>query len=180
MKSERESEDRAVNTDGGTGFQPVTEQLAITRRDLPHWQVGGAVYFLTFRLSRGRQPLTQSERAIIKDAILFWHDKKWHVYILTIMPDHIHILTRPLQMNPGRWFSLSGILHSVKRHTAHAINGQRGQMGSLLQSETFDRIVRHSSEFDEKAAYIFNNAMKAGLAEDGWDYDGFWCDPDTE
>jgi hypothetical protein len=68
---QRESDDRAANADGGTGFQPVTEKLTIKQRDLPHWQVGGAIYFLTFRLSRGQQPLNQPERATIKKAILF-------------------------------------------------------------------------------------------------------------
>lgn len=36
--------------------------------------------------------------------------------------------------------------------------------------------MRDQEEFDEKAAYILNNAVKVGLAEDGWAYDGFWCD----
>jgi putative transposase len=80
----------------------------------------------------------------------------------------------------GRWFSLSEVLHSVKRHAARVINAQRSQTGSLWQSETFDRIVRDSDEYDEKATYVLNNAVKAGLAQIGWDYDGFWCDQDAE
>jgi hypothetical protein len=28
----------------------------------------------------------------------------------------------------------------------------------------------------DKATYILNNAVKAGIATDGWDYDGFWYD----
>src|SRR5713101_4754476 len=35
--------------DGGTGFQPVQRDLFITRRNLPHWQMGGSTYFVTFR-----------------------------------------------------------------------------------------------------------------------------------
>jgi hypothetical protein len=36
--------------------------------------------------------------------------------------------------------------------------------------------VRDQAEFDEKARYILNNAVKAGLVEDGWNYDGFWSE----
>ena len=34
---------------GSTGFQPVQGDLFITRRNLPHWQMGGSTYFVTFR-----------------------------------------------------------------------------------------------------------------------------------
>jgi putative transposase len=180
MKRRHEAESDGSNPGSGTGFQPVSKDLIVKRRDLPHWQVGGAVYFLTFRLSRGQPPLSERERAIVKDAVLFWHSKKWHVYALTIMPDHAHILAQPLQIDVDRWHSLSEVLHSVKRHTARLINAQRQQTGSLWQSETFDRIIRNGGEYDEKATYIFNNAVKAGLVEDGWEYDGFWCDPSGE
>jgi REP element-mobilizing transposase RayT len=161
---------------GGTGFQPVSEELVISRRNLPHWQMGGATYFLTFRLASARQLLSEAERSIVKQAILFWNGKKWNVHMLTVMPDHVHIIATPLEMSTKRWFSLSEILHSVKRHTARVINMQRGQIGSpLWQSEAFDRMIRDSDEYDEKARYIFNNAIKSGLVEDGWQYDGFWC-----
>jgi hypothetical protein len=48
----------------------------------------------------------------------------------------------------------------------------------VWQHESFDRIVRDAREFREKAQYILNNAVKAGLIEDGWAYDGFWWDSD--
>jgi len=112
---------------------------------------------------------------VVKQAILFWHEIRWSVHLVTIMPDHVHILATPLKSTADQWFSLSGILHSVKRHSAREINRRRRRIGELWQSETFDRIVRDSAEFDEKANYILQNAVKAGLAEDGWQYDGFWC-----
>lgn len=96
--------------------------------------------------------------------------------MLTIMPDHAHVLVMPRESAPGDWYSLSSILQSVKGYTARIINVGRGNHGRLWQSESFDRMVRDAAEYDEKAMYILNNAVKAGLAADGWEHDGFWHD----
>ena len=167
----------------------ISDALTITRRDLPHWQAGGSTYFITFRLRGARSfpsgnrrrtlpgpPLTAQERRIVRDDILFWHQRRWHVHVLTVMPDHVHILATPQEEAPRRWYSLSRILASVKAGAALKINRLRGRRGSLWQSESFDRIVRDEREFDEKAIYILSNAVKAELVKDGWEYDGFWCD----
>jgi len=98
------------------------------------------------------------------------------VHALTVMPNHVHVLATPLQQTAGAWVSLSKLVQSTKRHSAKEINAVRKTRGSLWQGEGFDRIVRDRAEFDEKARYIVNNAVKAGLAKDGWEYDGFWCE----
>jgi len=183
----------------------VGPSLHTTRRNLPHWQAGGSTYFITFHLkgsldspphgSAGFQPaqaptgaspshrataaqpaLAPKERQIVKESILHWQGVKWTVHALTVMPDHTHILATSQEKSEGEWHSLSDILHSVKRHSARQINHLRGRRGSLWQPESFDRIVRDEEEFDEKANYILSNAVNAGLVEDGWLYDGFWCE----
>lgn len=154
--------------------------LRIHRRDLPHWELGGATYFITFRLFKGVKefPFTSEERIHIRGAILSTQDTFWHVHLLTVMPDHVHILATPLEEFPGKWYPLATILRRIKGRTAREINLQRGRTGPFWQTESFDRIVRDDHEYDEKAQYILNNAVKAGLVEDGWMYDGFWYDSD--
>ena len=173
----------------------VGPSLRTTRRDLPHWQLGGSTYFITFRLkgswplhapagtactppgSTGFQPvLAPQERQAVKKCILHWHAVNWQVHALTVMPDHVHILARPLEKSKDQWHSLSVVLRGVKRQSARAINRLRSRRGPLWQPESFDRIVRDEKEFQEKANYILGNAVKAGLVEDGWLYDGFWCE----
>lgn len=154
----------------------VTRDLHTRKRDLPHWQTGGSTYFLTFRLYKPETalPLTAEERAITKAAILSVHERLWHVHVLTVMPTHAHVLATPLQQSPGKWYSLSMILQRVKGGSAYQINAYRRSTGHIWQRESFDRIVRDEAEYIEKATYILNNAVKAGLAEDGCLYDGFW------
>jgi hypothetical protein len=155
----------------------VTHDLHVRRRDLPHWQAGGSTYFLTFRLYKPEtaSPLTAEERAITKSAILSAHERLWRMHMLTVMPTHAHVLATPLQQSPGKWYSLSMILQRVKGGSAYQINAHRHSQEQIWQCESFDRIVRDEAEYVEKATYILNNAVKAGFVEDGWEYDGFWC-----
>jgi len=75
-------------------FLPITRDLVRSRRRLPHWERGGAVYFITFR-TKGTQ-LSETERQVVVDACLYWHETKWHIYAVVVMPDHVHLLVRPL------------------------------------------------------------------------------------
>jgi hypothetical protein len=59
------------------------------------------------------------------------------------MPEHVHVLARPLEAVPGEWYSLPEILHSVKRHSSLVVNRRRGREGTLWESESFDHIVRN-------------------------------------
>jgi REP element-mobilizing transposase RayT len=174
--------------DGEGNELGVTDELAIYRRYLPHWEAGGSTYFLTFRLygtypradggSSATTPLSAlvpKERDIVMRTILFWHSKRWFVHALVVMPDHVHILAQPLERSPGVWHPLRHLLHSVKRTTAWEINRLRGRQGPLWQSERADRAARSESECYQKAAYILENAQGRGLVENGWEYQWFWC-----
>jgi REP element-mobilizing transposase RayT len=119
--------------------------------------------------------LNAQERHIVKVEILSWHDTRWSVHALTVMPDHAHILATPLDESLRRHYSLSGILKPVKGRSSHSINQLRGRRGSLWQEQSADRIVRDEREFHAKFEYILNNAVKGGLVTDGYEYDGFWC-----
>jgi len=160
----------------------IVDNLIIRRRNLPHWELRGATYFITFRLFKAVAdvPLTVEERTYVKRIVLSMHDALWHVHVLTIMPDHAHILATPCEQSLGKWYPLPVILRRIKGRTAREINLQRGRMGPFWQKESFDRIVRDDHEYDEKAQYILNNAVKAGISADSWTYDGFWCESDAE
>jgi REP element-mobilizing transposase RayT len=143
--------------------------------------MGGATYFVTFHLrngldagAAGLRPLVESERAVAKHSLLFWHGKHWSLHALTIMPDHVHLLATPLACAPEQWHALPPILKSAKKYSSSQINLLRGERGSLWQEESFDRLVRNAEEYEEKLTYIIENAVRAGLVDDPWEWDGLW------
>ena len=168
MVTSKKEPKNAKKIPGGTGFQPV-HNFYCTKRNLPHWQLPGSVYFITWRCLTGKN-LSSEERTITLDAIRHWHGIKWHLYAAVVLPDHVHILAQPLTQSTGGTFDLAEILHSVKRFSARKINQGRGVEGSLWQDERFDRIVRDEAEFLEKWQYIRNNPVKAALASNPEEY----------
>ncbi|MGB7911142.1 MAG: hypothetical protein WCF59_02850 [Desulfobaccales bacterium] len=148
---------------GGTGFQPVPG-FKITKKNLPHWQEPGSVYFITWR-SKDGVVLNVEERSIALEAVRFWDEKKWLVYAAVILADHAHILAKPLSREGEGFFDLSEIIHSVKSFSALKISQLRGIKGTIWQDERYDRIVRDEAELLEKWQYIRNNPVKVGLSE---------------
>lgn len=142
----------------------VDEQISeerFTRRNLPHIQKPEATYFLTFRLRKGE--LEPSERDIVMSSCRHWHGAKLTLHAVVVMPDHVHMLLTPHEIERDRWVPLGEIVHSVKRFSAREINKLRGKQGTLWQDETFDRVLRDEQEFIEKREYMEANPVTAGL-----------------
>jgi REP element-mobilizing transposase RayT len=78
-----------------------------------------------------------------------------------IMPNHVHAIVRPL--NP-KTVPLEKILQRCKGVSARAINSHRGQMGSVWQRESFDRIVRDEEHLYRIIQYIGRNPLNAGIS----------------
>ncbi|MEM9414853.1 MAG: class I tRNA ligase family protein [Planctomycetota bacterium] len=155
--------DPSQKSDGGMGVPPVSNRLSIHKRHLPHWQLGGSTYFITFRLGKGQLP--EKERQLVVDACLHWHNQRMNVHLLTVMPDHVHLLITPLKKEDGNYHRLEDLLHSIKSFTAHELNKRYSREGPVWQQEYFDRIMRDEDEFFEKWQYIENNPVKAGLVD---------------
>lgn len=176
---------------GSTGFQPVKE-FKIYRRNLPHWQSPGSVYFITSRTSKDLV-LSESARDIVFNSVLYWKDKKFNLYGAVVMPDHIHLILQPLEKEKHRqdrqdacptscatgrtgfqpvrtFFSLAEILHSIKSYSSNQINKVLKRSGTVWLDENFDRIVRDESELLEKMNYIMHNPVKVGLVDNPKDY----------
>lgn len=161
----------------GTGVSPVTKNLHITRRNLPHWQQGGATYFITFRVKRG--VLSEPERKVVLGSLLHWHQRKWHLHAAVVMPDHVHVLAHPLPSGSDEWHSLGEILRSVKSFSAHEINRRRKARGSIWLDESFDRLLRNEAEYQEKLSYLIRNPVKEGLASSPGEYPFYWQESST-
>jgi len=142
------------------------------KRRLPHWQQENATYHITFSLWRGT--LSPKERAIVLDACKHWHTVRWYLYGAVVMPDHVHIVARPLASQDGECFPLSRLIQSVKGYSARAINKTRGARGRLWGREYHDRILRTKRDFREKMRYLMDNAQRAGICGLLEEYEFLW------
>ncbi|MBI4643380.1 MAG: transposase [Deltaproteobacteria bacterium] len=139
------------------------QSFQISRRNLPHWQEPGRVYFITWRCKQGRT-LDSKDRTLVMDTLRHWDGLKWKIFAAVILIDHVHVLAQSLPKGEGGAFDLAEIIHSVKSFSSQKINRFGGNVGSLWQDERYDRIVRDEAEFLEKWQYIRNNPSK-----EGWD-----------
>jgi putative transposase len=159
--------DKSVGPTGSAG-DGIASFLERRRHHLPHWQIGGSVYFITFRSARGG--LSAESRLEVVKTIHYDDGRRYQLYLAVVMPDHVHMLIQPKRKKPGIWFDLAEIMKSIKGVSARRINLLLRTEGAVWQPESFDRIIRNEDEFLEKWNYMLNNPLKSGLAERPEDY----------
>ena len=145
-------------------------RLETHRRHLPHWQLRGATYFITFRLAHG--DLSMAERLIVLNHVRAGDGKFYDLLAGVVMPDHGHVLLHPLD-----GFDLPRITKGIKGVSARLVNFARQTPGPLWQDESFDRIIRDGIELAEKLTYMANNPVKAELVDDPFDYPALYVKP---
>jgi putative transposase len=141
-----------------------------TRRRLPHWQLEGATYFITFRLLRGE--LSAAEIALVRDHVVAGDGRFYDLVAVMVMPDHAHAALTPLA-----GYDLSRITKGIKGVSARLINERRGTHGAVWQDESWDRIVRDHRELTRELDYMFENPLRKGLTDDPWTWPGWWYRP---
>jgi len=137
-------------------------QRGIFRKDnLPHIQVPGATYFITFRTHDFRE-LSPDARTLALNAVRHWDNQRWKLFSAVVMPDHVHIIAKPLPKQGDQYWDLSEILHSIKSFSANKINELEEKTGSSVwQTESYDRIIRDVHELLTEITYIHYNPVKA-------------------
>jgi len=143
------------------------------RKNLPHWELDGAVYAIGFT-TQDRIELSPEARQVVLDACKFFDSDRYRNYAIVVMPDHIHWLVQPLPKEDGSYWSLTSITHSIKSYTAKQIPKVMKHIGKVWQIESYDRIVRDDREFFDTWEYIRQNPVEAGLSETSEAYPFFW------
>lgn len=109
--------------------------------------------------SAGRCRLRDERIAgMVEGTLLHFDSRKYKLIAYVVMPNHVHLLLRPLENTP-----LSAIMHSIKSYTAHRANAMLGRTGSFWSREYFDRFIRDHDHLLKTIDYIHNNPVKAGL-----------------
>ena len=105
----------------------------------------------------------KSVAQLVLDALEFFHNERYKLYALCIMPNHVHLLYRPFE-----GYVLEKILHSWKSYTGTKTNELLHRSGIFWQKEYYDHLVRNQQEFDRILKYILENPEKAGLKDWPW------------
>jgi len=104
--------------------------------------------------------------AYLNDEVLillsdFLKSKDKILYELTafvIMPNHIHLLIKPLQ-------KLSLVMQSIKGASSREINKTLKRKGSFWAKDYYDKVIKDERQFELVYNYIKNNSLKLGEAE---------------
>jgi putative transposase len=123
----------------------------------------GATYFITICCrEKGRNSLCHKNvsQEIFKTAAIYDAQQLWYLELMLLMPDHLHAL-----ISIDGDASLSSTVGNFKRATAKFASIE-------WQRNFFDHRLRHDESFEDKAAYIRNNPVRAALAinEEKWPY----------
>ena len=155
-------------------FAPVRDEQR-SRRNLPHWRVPAATYWVTYASRVGA--LTPAERDIAMAALRFWDGRRLDLHAAVVMPDHVHALLTPRAI-PGEheaFENLSELLKSIKSYSGREIAKARGQGGVAWVHESYDHWLRSPEEFREKWQYLAENVVKEGLADTPAAYDWWYA-----
>ena len=155
----------------------ITSEFHIHKRTLPRWQSGGNSYFITFRSAIGE--FHSDALMEVKKTILDGHDKKYKLLFGVVMPDHVHLLLRPIEKESGVWYNLAEIMKAIKGVSARKVNLLYERHGAVWQDEYFDRMIRDEKEARKKLEYMWNNPLRKGLADSFEEYP-FYIKPEEK
>jgi REP element-mobilizing transposase RayT len=111
----------------------------------------------------------------VLEHLLFEHDRKHHVHVAVVMPEHVHMITTPLAGADGT-YPLAEIMKPIKGVSARKINKLMNRSGTLWHEESFDHILRGDEKLQEKAEYVVMNPVRRGLVESPDEYRWLWRD----
>lgn len=104
--------------------------------------------------------------AIVAESVRYRDGKKYRLDAFTIMPNHVHLVIKPLRVSPkGDYYSLASIMQSLKGYTAFKCNKLLGTEGEFWAHESYDHYVRNDEEWRRIIKYVVNNPVKAKYVE---------------
>jgi REP element-mobilizing transposase RayT len=163
--------------------RPFAPGARYAKRRLPHFELPWAIYAVTIS-TVGRRFLSPPARDIVLDSFRHFHDSRYDLLAVAVLPDHVHGLLRPRpkaddpECNPIFW-SLGELLQSIKSFSAHEMNRAEGKIGPVWEKERFDRYVRSDRDLEEKFQYILRNPWDAKLVGPNEEYPWVWT-PENE
>ncbi len=113
--------------------------------------------------------------SVVSESLHFLNNQRYELDAFSIMPNHVHAVFKPLPIESDEYYSLSGIMHSLKRHTALEANKILNRKGQFWQHECYDHVVRDEAEHHRIIQYVINNPVAAGLVAEWRDWPWTYC-----
>ncbi|HEY2679757.1 MAG TPA: helicase-related protein, partial [Candidatus Udaeobacter sp.] len=153
-----------------------------SRRRLPHFEKPWAIYAVTITTAH-RHSLDPQARNIVLNAWRHFHNKRYELFAICIMPDHVDALFQPWPKSDAsreetKFWSMTELMRSLKSSTAREINRAEEKVGPVWEKETFDRYIRSDRDLAEKFHYILRNPWDAGVAKQDEEYPWIWTADD--
>ncbi len=115
---------------------------------------------------------------LVAESLHYRNGRVYNLDAFCIMPNHVHLVCTPLAQADGKYYALSAIMHSLKRHTARQANLLLEREGSFWQNESYDHAARTEAEWRRIISYVLNNPVKAGLAQRWEEWPHTYCKTD--
>ena len=169
----------------GDGVPPSrTFSTSYSKRRLPHFEKPWMIYAVTISTA-GRRRLSPKARTIVLDAWRHFHNSRYEMFALCVLPDHLHVIFQPWPKKdenevdgPPIFWSLTELFRSLKAFTAREINKAERTTGPVWEKESFDRFMRSDRDLEEKFEYVLRNPWDAGEVKPGEDYSWVWTQDD--
>ncbi|WP_395070748.1 transposase [Gracilimonas sp.] len=104
---------------------------------------------------------------------------KYNLYAYCIMPNHVHLVFQHLSNSTKETkdvYPVTDILASLKKYTARLCNQKLSRTGNpFWHPESYDRVVRDSSELHRVIHYTLYNPVKAGLITNWKEWPNSYC-----
>ena len=112
---------------------------------------------------------------LVSESLHYRDNKVYELIAFCIMPNHKHVVFKPLEEGEGKYYPLSKIMHSLKRHTAYEANLLLERNGAFWQHENYDHFARDEAELERIIKYVLYNPVKAGLVDDWAKWKWSYC-----
>ena len=134
--------------------------MAVVRsRKLPHLEVAGATYFVTFRCHSKFQLPPQARGLVI--TVIQEQDRR----TIDLGRSRRDARSCTCDLSGNRTLHPQPGASSHQKSIIRQINQILGRQGRIWLVESFDHIIRHAHELEEKTEYIRQNPAKQGLED---------------
>jgi REP element-mobilizing transposase RayT len=111
---------------------------------------------------------------IIMESLIYNDGKMYDLLCYCIMPNHVHLLIKPLLNQNNIPYSITKIMKTHKSFTAKESNKLINRKGRFWHYGFYDHYIRNERELYNVIRYILDNPVRAGLVKNYEDWEFSW------